>query len=152
MTGDPEVVELLEELPEGAVVHVDARVFALYLLGHKSIGDQVDAVMKVAGSGDLSVQTSVVTLYQILAEVYRCGRPDLAAEVAKILEVHPRVSLVPATTDVTIQAAEVRAQLGGGPERAIQIATALRKGAKAYLTTGSGLRRIAGMSVFNLEA
>lgn len=151
MARDLQLTEVLDGLPEGALIHVDARVFALYMLGDKFFGDQIAAVMKMAGSGALGVQTSVVTLYQILAEVYRRARPDLAGEVSKILQVHPGLSLVPTTTDVAIQAAEVRAQLGGGPERAIQIATALVGGASVYLTTESGLRRIAGMSVVNLE-
>ena len=145
------LTDLLDRLSEATLIHVDARVLALYMLGDEVLGPQVETIMRVAGSGVLNVQTSALTLYQILAEVYRRGRADLAGEVARMLQVHPGLTLVPATTDVAIQAAEVRAQLGGRPERAIQIATALVEGADVYVTTGSGLRRIGGMSVVNLD-
>jgi hypothetical protein len=65
--------------------------------------------------------------------------------------VHAGLELVPVTSEVAVQAAQVRAQLGGRPERAVQIATALIGGADVYLTEGSGLRRIVGMAVVNLE-
>ncbi len=101
--------------------------------------------------GSIQGQTSAVALYQLLAEVYRRGEPERAATVARILEIHGGLTLVPVDSEVAVQAAQVRAQLGGRPERAMQIATALVSGAEIYLTEGSGLRRIVGMRVINLE-
>ena len=143
---------LLAQLREAKLVHVDARVLALHLLGDESaLTSQVDSVMEALKSGAFRAQTSSLSLYQILAEVYRSGQSDLAGEVAKALQVYTGLSMIPATPDVAVQAAEVRAQLGGRPERALQIATALVGKAEVYLTTRSGLKRIAGMSVVNLE-
>ncbi len=99
----------------------------------------------------MRAQTSVITLYQLLAEVYRRGDSATAAALARDLTVYAGLDLISTSTEIAIQAAEVRAQLGGRPERAIQIATALVAGADIYLTQGSGLRRIAGMTVANLE-
>lgn len=143
---------LLEKLTGASLVHIDARVLALHLLGDEAaLSSQVDGVMEALKSGAIKAQTSSLSLYQILAEVYRSGKPGLAGEVAKALQVYTGLSMVPATPDVAVQAAEVRAQLGGRPERALQIATALVADAEVYLTTRSGLKRIAGMSVLNLE-
>lgn len=139
-----------ERLARAALVHVDARVFALHLIG-RGPARQTELAFSGIASGSIRAQTSSVTLYQILAEVYREGEPAAARDVARNLRLYPRLDIVSAGPEIAIQAAEVRAQLGGRPERALQIATALVSGAEVYLTSGSGLRRIAGMQVLNVE-
>lgn len=141
----------LEERLTGAeLVHVDARVFALHLIG-RGPTEHTDIVFSGIAGGSITAQTSSLTLYQILAEVYRQGNPASARDVARKMRLYPRLDIVSASPEIAIQAAEVRAQLGGRPERALQIATALVSGAEVYLTSGSGLRRIAGMHVLNVE-
>ena len=142
---------LLERLRTAKLVHIDARVLALHLLGEQDLSERTNEIMTALQTGRVQAQTSALSLYQILAEVYRSGRSDLAGEIAKALQVYTGLTMIPATPDVAVQAAEVRAQLGGRPERALQIATALGKGAEIYVTTRSGLRRIAEMSVINIE-
>ncbi len=141
---------LEERLARAELVHVDARVFALHLIG-RGPTRQTDIALSGIASGSIRAQTSSLTLYQILAEVYRQGRPASARDVARNLRLYPRLEIVSASPEIAIQAAEVRARLGGRPERALQIATALVSGAELYLTSGSGLRRIAGMHVLNVE-
>jgi len=142
--------DLEGRLAGAGLVHVDARVFALHLSG-RGPTRQTELAFSGIASGNIRAQTSSLTLYQILAEVYRRGEAAAARAVARQLRLHPRLDLVSAGPEIAIQAAEVRAQLGGRPERALQIATALVSGAEVYLTSGSGLRRIAGMQVLNVE-
>ncbi|MDE2877500.1 MAG: PIN domain-containing protein [Gemmatimonadota bacterium] len=142
--------DLEGRLAGAGLVHVDARVFALHLSGRGSTR-QTELAFSGIASGSIRAQTSSLTLYQILAEVYRQGKPAAARDVARNLRLYPRLDIVSASPEIAIQAAEVRAQLGGRPERALQIATALVSGAEVYLTSGSGLRRIAGMQVLNVE-
>ena len=141
---------LEERLVRAGLVHVDARVFALHLTG-KGATRRTDIVFSGIASGSIKAQTSSLTLYQVLVEVYRQGKPALARDVARHLRLYPRLGIVSASPEIAIQAAEVRARLGGRPERALQIATALVSGAEVYLTSGSGLRRIAEMHVLNVE-
>ncbi len=138
-------------LDGASLVHLDARVVALHLLAAPPYAPLTRLVFAGLRDGSIRGQTSAVALYQLLAEVYRRGEPEKAGAVARILEVHGGLTLVPVDSEVAVQAAQVRAQLGGRPERAIQIATALVSGAEIYLTEGSGLRRIVGMRVVNLE-
>ena len=77
------LTDLLDRLSEATLIHVDARVLALYMLGDEVLGPQVETIMRVAGSGVLNVQTTALTLYQILAEVYRRGRAALAGNAAR---------------------------------------------------------------------
>ena len=141
---------LIDQLARATLVHIDARVLALHLIGDR-LAPETGRILTAVREGAIQTQTSTVTLYQILAEVYRRGERKLARDVARTLQVHPGLTLVPTSPEIAIQAAEVRAQLGGRPERAIQIATALVAGAEVFLTTGSGIRRIAGMTVLNVE-
>ena len=62
------------------------------------------------------------------------------------------MELIPVSEEVATRSAEVRARLGTGPGRSVQIATALLAGADCYLTEGSSLRRIAEMRVLDLES
>lgn len=139
-----------KHLAGAGLVHVDARVFGLHLTSTGPT-EQADLVFRGIASGGIKAQTSSLTLYQVLVEAYRQGQPTVARGVARDLRLYPRLTIVPATSEVAVQAAEVRARLGGRPERALQIATALVSGAEVYLTSGSGLRRIAGMRVVNVE-
>ena len=141
---------LAERLARATLVHVDARVLARHLTSTGS-ATQTDTVLAGIRDGHINAQTSSLSLYQILVEAYRQGEADLAQDTARSLRLHARLELVPAGPEIAVQAAEVRARLGGRPERALQIATALVSGAEIYLTSESGLRRVAGMQVLNVE-
>ena len=113
---------------------------------------QTRFVMAGIRAGEIRAQTSIISLYQILSEVYRQQtEPAFARTVARRIQLYPSLNLVPVNAEVAIQAAEVRAQLGGRPERAIQIATALVSRAQIYLAAGWGIRRIAGMNVVDIS-
>ena len=146
--GSPDALTV--RLARAALVHVDARVLARHLTATGPVA-QTDAVLAGIREGRINAQTSTLSLYQILAEMYRQGEAARARDIARTLRLYGRLALVPAGPDIAVQAAEVRARLGGRPERALQIATALVSGAEIYLTSGSGLRRIAGMQVLNVE-
>lgn len=141
---------LSRRLTAAGLIHLDARVLALYLLGKGPVAG-TDAVLAAIREGRIKAQTSSLSLYQILVEVYRQGETALAAEIARTLRLYTRLAMVPAGPEIAVQAAEVRARLGGRAERAFQIATALVSGAEIYLTSGSALRRIAGMQILNVE-
>lgn len=134
-----------------AKVHVDASVLALHLTGNSRFTPLTRAVLAMLAGDDLSGSTSAMTLYQLLVEAYRRGESDTAATAERYLTTIPGLSVIDVTPAIARQASQVRAQLGGGPERAVQIATALSEGAELYLTQRSAFRRVAGMRVESLE-
>ena len=138
-------------LEEAGSVLIDARVVGLHLLADPRFLDLTRLVFAGLRAGAIRGQISAMALYQLLAEVFRRGQEEQARQIATILTVHPGLELLPVTAEIAVQAAQVRAQLGGRTERALQIATGLVGGADLYLTQNSGLRRIVGMSVMNLE-
>lgn len=138
-------------LEDARRVHVDARVLAYHLLGDRRYLELLRLLFAGIRSGSIRGQTSALALYQLLVEPWRQGEGERAKELARHLTVFPGLEVRPVSAVIAAQAAQVRARLGGRLERAVHVATALETGADAYLTEGSGLRRIAGMSVLNLE-
>jgi len=140
-----------ERVEEARLVHVDARVLAYHLLGREPLVDLTRLLLERVRGERVRAQSSVVSLYQLLAEPYRRGEAAAAARAARYLSAFPGLELVPVGIEIARRAAQVRARLGGSAGRSLQIATALAEEADLFLTEGSDLRRIVGMEVANLE-
>lgn len=136
----------------GAVerVHLDARVLAYHLLGTEPEVALTSLLFSAIREGEARVQSSAVSLYQLLAEPYRRGEPGVAREAEKLLTGLRGFELIPLTPSLAGQAARARARLGTDASTSAQIATAVAEGAELFLTDGSGLRRVAGVRVENL--
>lgn len=142
----------VSQLSEAGRVHIDAGVLALHLLGDPSYLDLTRLLFSSLRTGACTAQTSVISIFQIGVEPFRRGQDVLALKACTHISALPGLEIVPVSGVIATQAAQVRAQLGGRTERAIQIATALVSDANAYLTQHSGLRRIAGMSILSLDS
>ena len=132
-------------------VHVDASVLALHLTGNARFTPLTRAVLELFADGGLRGSTSSLSIYQLLVEAYRRGEAETAATAERYLTTIPGLTIVDVTPAIARQASQVRAQLGGSTERAVQIATALSEQAELYLTQRSAFRRVAGMGVESLE-
>lgn len=143
--------QLRKILTEAERVHVDASVFGLHLMGHPSYTPLTRMLFLLMSENHIRARTSTLSLYQLLVEAYRRGEPDTARTIEQYLTTVPGLDVIPVSQTIARQAAEVRAQLGGTPERAIQIATALGGRAEVYLTQHSSFRRVAGMRVESLD-
>jgi predicted nucleic acid-binding protein len=139
-------------LVEARVVHVDASVFGLHLTGDERYVSLTRSLLSSVASSEFEARTSAITLYQLLVEPYRTGREAEAATIDACLSALSDLEIVPVTAAIARQAAQVRAQIGGSVERAIQIATALSSDAELFVTQRSALRRIAGLGVEQLDS
>ena len=140
-----------EVLDRVSRVHVDASVLALHLTGNGRFTPLTRVLFERLADGALSGSTSALSIYQLLVEAYRRGEAETAATAERYLTTIPGLDVVDVTPAIARQASQVRAQLGGKPERAVQIATALSERAEIYLTQRSPFRRVAGMGVESLE-
>lgn len=140
-----------ERLEEASLVHVAPRPLASHLVGRDRYVELTRLLFDVLAEGEVRGQTSALTLYQLLAEPYRRGDEEEARRAGDYLTAVRGLEQVSVTAGLARQAARVRARLGGRTERAVQIATALDAGADLYLDLDSGLRRIAGTEVLDLE-
>lgn len=140
-----------ERLEAAVLVHVDARVLAHHLLGNDRYTALTGLLFDGLDAGEFAARTSAVSLYQLLAEPYRRRREDDARRAADYLTALRGLEVVPVSAEIARRAAQVRARLGGRPERALQVATALEEGADVFLAQGSGIRRVAGTAVVDLD-
>lgn len=138
-------------LEDAIRVHVDARVLGFHLLGDSRYLDLTRLFFEGIRSGSVEAQTSAISVYQLLVEPHRRGQTEAAERAEDYLTAVRGLEVVPVSAAIAGQAARARAQLGGRSERSIQIATAVTAGADLYLTEGSGIRRVAGVEVANLE-
>lgn len=143
---------LRKALNEAGVVYVDAGVLALHLAGDPSYVPLTRIVLGGLRDGEFTGFTSSISLYQLLVEPYRSGHEKVAKQVEILMAALPGLEMVPVSGTISRQAAQVMAQIGGSLTRAIQIATALSGDSEIYVTQRSALRRIAGLSVAQLDA
>lgn len=147
-----EAQRLREALRGRSLVHIDASVLALHAAALPGTLPLTRGLFGALAAGEVRAQTSALSFYQLLVEAYRRGEAATAERAERLIGSIPGLAIVPVTPRIARQAAQVRAQLGGRPERAIQLATALSEEADLFLTQRSALRRVAGMAVESLEA
>lgn len=140
-----------ERLEDARLVHVGARPLALHLTGREGYVELTRLLLEGLEDGSVRGQTSALSLYQLLVEPHRRGREEEARRAGDLLTAFRGLEQVAVTADLARQAAQVRARLGASTGRSVQIATALKADAELYLDHDSGLRRIAGMEVLDLE-
>lgn len=139
-------------LTEAGIVYVDAGVVALHLTGDPTYLPLTRVLLGGLRDREFTGFTSAITIYQLLVQPYRSGQEELAARVERLVATLPGLEMVPVSATIARQAAQVKAQIGGGLPRAIQIATALAGDSELYVTQRSTLRRIAGLGVAQLDA
>ncbi|MBT8462591.1 MAG: type II toxin-antitoxin system VapC family toxin [Gemmatimonadetes bacterium] len=139
-------------LSDAGIVYVDAGVLALHLAGDPRYLPLTRVILGGLRDREFAGLTSAITIYQLLVEPYRSGEERTAERVEMLVAALPGLEVVPVSATVARQAAQVKAQIGGGLPRAIQIATALAGESEVYVTRRSTLRRIAGLGVVQLDA
>jgi predicted nucleic acid-binding protein len=143
---------LRKALSDAGIVYVDAGVLALHLAGDPRYLPLTRVILGGLRDREFTGLTSAITIYQLLVEPYRSGQERTAERVEMLVAALPGLEVVPVSATIARQAAQVKAQIGGGLPRAIQIATALAGDSEIYVTRRSPLRRIAGLGVAQLDA
>ncbi len=147
-----EGAQLVELLQDHDLVHLDASVLALHAAGVPRTLPLTRSLFHAMEVGEITAQTSTLSLYQLLVESYRRGEESTASRIEQLIGSIPGLRVIPLDSRIARQAAQVRAQIGGRVERSVQLATALSEGADLFLAQRSSLRRVAGMAIESLDA
>lgn len=146
-----EVETFRRALADAGVIYLDAGVLALHLAGDPVYLPLTRAALGGMRDGEFAGLTSALTVFQLLVEPYRSSEDGAAERIERLLMSLPGLEVVPLSATISGQAAQVKAQIGGGLARAVQIATALASDAEVFVTQRSALRRIAGLGVLQLD-
>lgn len=121
------------------VVAIGTNCFIYYLEGGLWAGELKEDVFLPLEQGRFRAVTSVLTVAEILVRPKSLGLDNVCEEYTLLLSSYPNLEIVPFTLKTALRCADVRARHRIRTPDAIQIATALEKGAGVFLTNDAGL-------------
>ncbi len=135
-------------------IYWDTMLFVYLFEAHPEHSGRVGQIYTAMERRRDTLCTSVFTVGEILAGVYRRKAVDRVAEVRRLLS-PPRVELLPFTADTADRYARVRAENRVTPADAIHLASAAEAGVDLFLTNDRrlsclvipGINFLAGMDV-----
>lgn len=142
---------LLDGMSEHPVLAVDTAPIIYWLEGHPRLADRFAPVFEAAESGTVHIVISTVTLAEVLAGPLRTGDELLTAQYREALTCSEGWQVLPLDVELAVEAARIRAVYKLRLPDAIQVATAIRAGAEAFVTHDRALRRVRGLRVVGPE-
>jgi len=136
---------------KGKTVGLDTAPLIYLIEQHPRYVDVVRPFFQAVDRGECRVVTSTITLVEVLVHPLRHGDEALAQQYNDILLSSPHVRTLPVTFSTAQGAAELRAIHNLKTPDAIQLATALRHGADAFLTGDRDFSGIRGLHILNLH-
>jgi predicted nucleic acid-binding protein len=95
--------------------------------------------------------TSVVTLLEILVRPLQLGRRDVARDYETFVYQYPNLAVLEIDRDIARLAADLRARYRVATADGLQLATALKTGAAAFLTNDRRLQRVQDLAVLVVD-
>jgi predicted nucleic acid-binding protein len=138
---------LLAGLGEHPVIFVDTAPIIYWLEGHPRFAELFAEVFEAAGSGDISVVISTITLAEVVAGPLRSRNEVLAAQYKEALTRSLGWQVYPLDVETAVEAARLRSVYSLRLPDAVQVATAIRAGARAIATHDGDLRRVQGLTI-----
>jgi predicted nucleic acid-binding protein len=142
---------LVERLEGKRRVSIDSAVVIYFVEEHARYLPIVDPLFeRVADTGLIAI-SSYLTLLEVMVGPLRHGRPDIARQYCDLLLNSEGLELFPLEQSIAEQAAEIRAVFNFRTPDSIQLATALRQRAEAFVTNDNRLRRFDKLDVLVLD-
>lgn len=132
-------------------VGIDTPVFIYHLDAAARYASLTRAIFSALSSGSFQGVTSTLTLMEMVVKPLQLGREDVADEYEVLLATYPNLTLAELDRATMRRAAEIRATYRLSPPDALQVAACQVRGATAFLTNDSGLRRVQSIKVLLLD-
>lgn len=129
------------------IVALDTNIFIYHFEDNPAYGAYTERLFERVESGRLLAVTSTLTLHEILTGARKAGDPDLVESYRTLLCTFPNLHIVPFDAAVADISSDLRARYGVRTPDAIQVATAIHRGAETFVTNDSALRRIREIKV-----
>jgi predicted nucleic acid-binding protein len=144
-------LEIARRLAGHRLIAVDTCVFVYLMERNPRYFDLVNAVFESIESGKSSAVTSTVVLTEILVQPYRNENLPQAEAFYGLLTTLPNLEWVPPSLPIANLAAALRASYRMQTPDALIAATAVLRGASAFLTNDPIFRRITSLEVLILD-
>lgn len=143
-------MELIERVGAGPIA-LDSAVFIYFIEDDERRAPLIDPLLQRIDQGQLDAVTSAVTLLECLVVPYRDGNLALAERYEALLTRSRGLALIDFDRPLLRAAAQLRAALGLKTPDALQLAAALRVGAKVFLTNDRRLPPVSGLAILQLD-
>ena len=132
-------------------VGVDTMIFIYTFEEHPDYLPLLREFFGVLEKGEMEAITSPISITECLVRPYRRKDFALAAQYMVLFRNFPHLSIIPMTDDVAERAAFLRAHYNLKTPDAIQVATALISGCRAFLTNDETLASVEGIDILVLD-
>lgn len=137
-------------IPRGSRVLLDTVALIYFLEENERYSKQVEAIFGRIESGELQGVMANLVFAELLVPLYRAGDPLTAAGLSNRLINFRNLEVIPLTTEISMQAARLRAEHGLRTADAIHGATAIITRASGILTNDKRLKVLTqeGLSIW----
>ena len=130
---------------------LDTAPLIYFIEGHSRYQDKLLEIFKANDSGKIFVQTSTLTLIEVLVQPIRMNKKELAKQYEEVLTASPNIDIYEVDLPVSKRAAMLRAEHNLKTPDAIQIDTGIEKKADFFLTNDYELKKITAIEVLVIE-
>lgn len=131
-----------KRLARAKVIGLDTSVFIYFLENNERYRPLTQIVFNGMEKGKWQAVTSTISLMEITVRPWQLGNEMAAREYEAALAHFPHLSLADVDRNIARAAAQLRAKYNISPPDAIQMATSLSLGAKAFLTNDKRLSKL----------
>jgi predicted nucleic acid-binding protein len=132
-------------------VGLDTMVFIYAFEEHPAYLPLLKNFFTVLEKGEIEAVTSTISITECLVHPYRKNDFPLAAQYMVLFRNFPHLSIIPLTDDIAERAAFLRAHYNLKTPDAIQVATALASGSRAFLTNDENITAVEGIDILLLD-
>jgi predicted nucleic acid-binding protein len=129
----------------------DTSPFIYFIERHPNYVSLLREIFRRVDSGSITGCSSVVTVTEVLTRPKQLGDTALVQEYRSLLLQGRNFSVVPVDAAIAELAADLRASYRLRTPDALQIATAIQAGCKAFLTNDGALQRVDTLRVLLLD-
>ena len=132
-------------------VGLDTMIFIYAFEEHPAYLPLLKNFFSVLEKGEIEAVTSTISITECLIQPYRKKDIALAARYMILFRNFPHLSVIPVTDDIAERAAFFRGHYNLKTPDAIQVATALISGSRAFLTNDENLASVKGIDILVLD-
>jgi predicted nucleic acid-binding protein len=141
-------------IPKGSRVLLDTVALIYFLEEHERYGKQAEEIFSRIESSELQGVMANLVFAELLVPLYRSGDPQAAAGLSNRLINFRNLEVITLTTEISMEAARLRADHGLRTPDAIHGATAIITRASGILTNDKRLEILAqeGLSIWLFDS
>ncbi|MGO9934431.1 MAG: type II toxin-antitoxin system VapC family toxin [Steroidobacteraceae bacterium] len=125
-----------------ALVLIDTALWIYHFERHSRFGYAAGKIIEGLEAGRFRGVASELTLLELTVRPLQLARQDIADEYELLLDHFPNLELAPVTRDILLLAAGLRARHRLRTPDAIQVATAIQRGATLAVTNDDAWRTL----------